>query len=100
MPANASSPIPPALDQLRDQSEVVPEECPGLLERLAQVPDPRDPCGVRHALVYVLALAACAVLADATSLLAVGEWISDAPPAVLDRLGARRDPLTGRPPPS
>ncbi|MFG2425045.1 transposase family protein, partial [Streptomyces sp. NPDC048448] len=53
---------------------------PGLLERLAEVPDPRDPRGVRHALVVVLALTACAVLAGARSLLAVGEWIADAPP--------------------
>ncbi|MFC7014349.1 transposase family protein [Streptomyces viridiviolaceus] len=52
------------------------EEVPGLLERLAEVPDPRDPRGVRHALVVVLALTACAVLAGATSLLAVGEWIA------------------------
>uniref|UniRef100_UPI003F494558 hypothetical protein n=1 Tax=Streptomyces sp. CA-141956 TaxID=3240051 RepID=UPI003F494558 len=33
------------------------EEVPGLLERLAEVPDPRDPHGVRHhRLVVVLAL--------------------------------------------
>ncbi|MFF0131002.1 transposase family protein [Streptomyces mirabilis] len=37
------------------------------------MPDPRDPRGVRHALAGVLALAACAVLAGAPSLLAVGE---------------------------
>ncbi|MFF4016509.1 transposase family protein [Streptomyces sp. NPDC001843] len=37
---------------------------------------------------------ACAVLAGATSLLAVGEWITDAPPSVLDRLGVRPDPLS------
>ncbi|MFG2426071.1 transposase family protein, partial [Streptomyces sp. NPDC048448] len=80
MPADASSPIPSALDQLRDHPRVVPAEVPGLLERLAEVPDPRDPRGVRHALVVVLALTACAVLAGARSLLAVGEWIADAPP--------------------
>ncbi|MEU2134587.1 ISAs1 family transposase [Streptomyces sp. NPDC018352] len=57
------------------------------------MPDPRDPRGVRHALVVVLALAACAVLAGATSLLAVGEWIADAPPYVLERVGVRVDPL-------
>ncbi|MER7221147.1 MULTISPECIES: transposase family protein [Streptomyces] len=72
----------------------MPEEIPGLLERLAEVPDPRDPRGVRHALVAVLALTACAVLAGATSLLAVGEWITDAPPFVLERLGVRPDPLS------
>ncbi|WP_406326767.1 transposase family protein [Streptomyces sp. NBC_00203] len=44
--------------------------------------DPRDPRGVRHALVVMLALTACAVLAGATSLPAVGEWITDAPPSV------------------
>ncbi|MFE2070454.1 transposase family protein [Streptomyces sp. NPDC059467] len=68
MPADASSLIPPALDQLRENPQVGPEEVPGLLERLAGVPDPRDPRGVRHRLVVVLALTACAVLAGATSL--------------------------------
>ncbi|MFF0066421.1 transposase family protein [Streptomyces sp. NPDC005279] len=57
------------------------------------MPNPRDPRGVRHALVIVLALTACAVPAGATSLPAVGEWITDAPPSVLERLGVRPDPL-------
>ncbi|MQY40479.1 hypothetical protein SRB17_85120 [Streptomyces sp. RB17] len=35
------------------------------MERLAGVPDPRDPRGVRHRLAVVLALTACAVLAGA-----------------------------------
>lgn len=96
MPADASLPIPPALDQLREQPGVGPGEVAGLLERLAEVPDPRDPRGVRHALAVVLALAACAVLAGATSLLAVGEWIADAPPPVLERLGVRPDPVLPR----
>ncbi|MFD3844248.1 transposase family protein, partial [Streptomyces sp. NPDC058642] len=93
MPADASSLIPPALDRLREHPEVVFAEVPRLLERLAEVPDPRDPRGVRHALVAVLALTACAVLAGATSVLAVSEWIADAPPHVLQRLGIRLDPL-------
>ncbi|WP_240116592.1 MULTISPECIES: transposase family protein [unclassified Streptomyces] len=67
----------------------MPEEVPGLPERLSEVPDPRDPRGVRHALVVVLALTACAVLAGVTSLLAVGEWIADAPPHLLEHLGIR-----------
>jgi predicted transposase YbfD/YdcC len=96
VPADASSLIPPALDQLRERPQVVPGEVPGLLERLADVPDPRDPRGVRHALAVVLALAACAVLAGATSLLAVGEWIADAPPRVLEQLGAQPDPVLPR----
>ncbi|WP_323139675.1 transposase family protein [Streptomyces sp. NBC_01443] len=93
MPADASSLILPALDQLREHPEVVPDEVPGLLDRLAEVPDPRDPRGVRHRLAVVLALTACAVLAGATSLLAVGEWIADAPAHVLEQVGVHPDPL-------
>ncbi|MDQ0797350.1 putative transposase YbfD/YdcC [Streptomyces sp. B1I3] len=44
----------------------------------------------------MLALAACAVLAGATSLLAVGEWIADAPPQVLEQLGVQPDPVLPR----
>ncbi|GAB1327578.1 transposase family protein [Streptomyces sennicomposti] len=80
----------------RGQPGVGPGEVAGLLERLAAVPDPRDPRGVRHALAVVLALAACAVLAVATSVLAVGEWIADAPPQVLERLGVYLDPVLPR----
>ncbi|MCZ7462313.1 hypothetical protein [Streptomyces sp. WMMC940] len=43
----------------------MPEEAPGLLERLAEVPDPRDPRGIRKAPVVVHALTACAVLTGA-----------------------------------
>ncbi|WP_308295811.1 transposase family protein [Streptomyces sp. ISL-96] len=93
MPADASSLIPPALDQLREQQVVASEEVAGLLERLAEVPDPRDPRGVRHRLTVVLALTACAVLAGARSLLAVGEWIADAPQHVLEQVGAHPDPV-------
>ncbi|MGW0209117.1 transposase family protein [Streptomyces sp. NPDC003233] len=72
---------------------MLPGEAPGLLERLAEVPDPRDPRGVRHPLAVVLALAACAVLAGATSLPVVGEWIADAPAHVLAEVGVRPDPV-------
>jgi predicted transposase YbfD/YdcC len=75
-----------------------PNELPGLLERLAEVPDPRAARGVRHALVYVLALAASAVLTGATSLLAISEWAADAPQSVLATLGGTLDVLTGRHP--
>lgn len=69
--------------------------CPGLLDCLAAVPDPRSPRGVRHRLVYILALAAAAVLGGATSLLAVGEWVADAPVNMLAALGGVPDRLTG-----
>ena len=66
------------------------------MECLAAVPDPRSPRGIRHRLVYVLALAAAAVLAGASSLAALGEWVADAPVDVLVALGGAPDRLTGR----
>ncbi|WP_307659093.1 ISAs1 family transposase [Streptomyces sp. V1I1] len=41
----------------------------------------------------MLALTACAVLAGATSLLAVGEWIADTPPHLLALVGGHPGPL-------
>lgn len=93
MPARSSSPIPAGLDQLASQAPPWPGEHPGLLERLAAVPDPRRAQGRRHPLTFVLALAACAVLAGAKSLTAIAEWAADAPPDVLAALsGPIREP--------
>ncbi|GHC38257.1 hypothetical protein GCM10010507_09670 [Streptomyces cinnamoneus] len=50
MPADAPSLIPSAFAQLHRQPDPGLQEVPGLLERLAEVPDPRDPRSVRHAL--------------------------------------------------
>lgn len=58
MPAAAASLTLPALDQLRDQPEPDLAEHLDLLQHLADVPDPRDPRGVRHTLALALALAA------------------------------------------
>jgi predicted transposase YbfD/YdcC len=100
VPALSSSLISPALEQLRDLRAagraLLPGECPSLAWCLQQVPDPRDPRGVRHTLTSLLLAAVAAVLAGAQSLAAVGEWVADAPPQVLAGLGIRRDPLTGR----
>jgi predicted transposase YbfD/YdcC len=59
----------------------------GLLEALAQVPDPRDPRGVRYDLVPVLAVAVCATLAGARSYAAIAEWAGDAGPGLRAGLG-------------
>jgi predicted transposase YbfD/YdcC len=58
-----------------------------LLEALSQVPDPRDPRGVRYAFVPVLAVAVCATLAGARSYAAISEWAGDAPPELRALLG-------------
>ena len=50
------------------------EVLPPLYVYLAQVPDPRDPRGVRHPLGAVLALVCCALLCGSRHLTAVAEW--------------------------
>ena len=99
MPALSSSPISAALEQLdlpAGDRALLAGQCPSLLEYLQQVPDPRDPRGVRHSLTSLLLAAVAAVLAGAQSLAAVGEWVADAPPQVLAALGIRHDPLARR----
>jgi predicted transposase YbfD/YdcC len=59
----------------------------GLLDALSQVPDPRDPRGVRYDFVSVLAVAVCATLAGARSYTAIAEWASDAPRGLRAELG-------------
>jgi len=59
----------------------------GLLEALAQVPDPRHRRGIRYPLVPVLAVSVCAMLAGARSYAAIAEWAADAPPRLRARLG-------------
>jgi predicted transposase YbfD/YdcC len=100
VPASSSSLISPALEYLAElpagNRDLLAGRCPSLAEYLAQIPDPRDPRGVRHTLTSLLLAAVAAVLAGARSFAAIGEWVADAPPHVLGPLGIRRDPLTGR----
>lgn len=104
MPAPSSLPISSALSHLTElsctSSLVTVAEHASLLDRLRLIPDPRDPRGIRHTLVSVLAVAATAVLAGARSFTAIGEWINDAPAQVMTALEVRRDQLNGvhRPP--
>jgi predicted transposase YbfD/YdcC len=100
VPASSSSPIPAAAHQLAPPVALAPDQCRDLLGYLAQIADPRHRRGRRHTLVAVLGVAVVAVLAGARSLVAIGEWASDAPGQVLAALGTRRDLLTGawRPP--
>jgi hypothetical protein len=103
VPARSSSPIPTGLGQLAGAASSSQADHPGLLARLASVPDPRRARGRRHPLVFVLALAACAVLAGARSLAAIADlgFIGlddtepDADPTVITGYKAARNrPLT------
>ncbi|MFV2085273.1 ISAs1 family transposase [Micromonospora sp. LOL_021] len=68
-----------------------------LVTRLAQVPDPRRLRGLHHPLLVILVLTACATLvAGNDSLAAIRQWAARTPQDVPHRLGARRNPLTGR----
>jgi hypothetical protein len=93
VPAASSSPIPAGLGQLAGSDPARSDELPDLLDRLCHLPDPRRLRRRRHPLPYVLALAACAVLAGAKSLTAIAEWAADAPDQLLLHCGATlRDP--------
>jgi predicted transposase YbfD/YdcC len=64
------------------------EDCAtGLLEVLAEVPDPRARRGVRHRLATVVAAAMCAVVAGYRSYTAIAEWVADLPDETAATLG-------------
>ena len=92
-----SSPVPPVVDHLADlalwEAELAadPQQvASSLMQRLAQVPDPRDPRGRRHPLVVILVLTACATLvAGNDCLAAIWQWAAGTGQDVLARTGAR-----------
>jgi predicted transposase YbfD/YdcC len=93
VPALSSLPIVAALDRVEVEPDGVivgPGTGSGVLslvDALAAVPDPRSARGVRHAVLAVLLIGACAVLAGARSFAAVAEYAHDAGPTVLEVLG-------------
>lgn len=110
----SSSPINPVVDHLADlvlwEAELA-ADCAGgdavaadplsvassLLDRLRQVPDPRRLRGLRHPLLVILVLTACATLVVGNdSVTAIRQWAAGTPQDVLHRLGARYNPLRGR----
>ena len=48
-----------------------------LVEAFERVPDPRRARGIRHGLVPLLVVAACAVMTGARSFAAIGEYARD-----------------------
>jgi predicted transposase YbfD/YdcC len=110
----SSSPIHPVVDHLADLAQWEAELAAGsvaadavaadplsvassLLDRLRQVPDPRRLRGLRHPLLVILVLTACATLVTGNdSVTAIRQWAARTPQDVLHRLGARYNPLRGR----
>jgi predicted transposase YbfD/YdcC len=94
----------PCLDQLADlaqwEAELAGDPAKaesGLVIRLSTVPDQRRLRGRRHPLIVVLALSACATLVvGGDSIAAIWQWAARASQEKLARLGACRNPLTGR----
>ncbi|WP_327575650.1 ISAs1 family transposase [Streptomyces sp. NBC_00145] len=96
MPARTSSPIPSALEQLGSLTDpLTSSDLVDLRCFLILVTDPRDARGLRYPALALLCAAVSAVLTGARSLIAIGEWITDAPQHVLGVLGFAIDPLTG-----
>lgn len=78
-------------------SSLISPSCSHLVDHtligvLGNVPDPRDPRGVRYPLAGVLAIAVCAVLAGAGSFAAIGDWALDLNQDQLTRLGLGQAP--------
>ncbi|MET7339256.1 transposase family protein [Nonomuraea sp. NPDC005650] len=67
-----------------------------LMRRLARAPDQHSSCGLRHPLVVILTLTACATLVvGGDSVAAIWQWAARTSQPVLQRLGAYRDPFAG-----
>jgi hypothetical protein len=101
---STSCPSKPVLDQLADwakwEAELSADPTAvesALVSRLSQVPDLRQRKGLRHRLVLILALTACATLVvGSDSVTAIWQWAARTPPEKLARLGARWNPFTRR----
>jgi predicted transposase YbfD/YdcC len=63
---------------------------PPLVPYLAQVPDPRDPRGLRHPLTAVLALVCCALLCGVRQLAGIADWGRDHSAELTRALGFTR----------
>jgi hypothetical protein len=74
-------------------ADEIADEAPGLLEVLAQVPDPRKCRGRRFTLVFLLAVAVACVLAGAKNFREIGDQAADLPQELLARPGGRPHPL-------
>ena len=66
---------------------VTGSEQAGLLHAVSAVPDPRSPRGLRYPLAGLLSVAVCAVMAGASSVTAINDWLHDLDDIARARLG-------------
>jgi hypothetical protein len=69
----------------------------GLIEVVRGLVDPRKPRGIRHSLVSIMAIAVCATLAGAQSLVAIAHWAQDQSLRTRRRLGCRAGRVPSEP---
>jgi hypothetical protein len=83
------SPIVAALDQpeVSLDRDTVPRVALSLVEAFGEIPDPRHARGIRHGVLAIMLLGACAVLTGARSFAAIAEYAHDTGRAILDLLG-------------
>ncbi len=62
----------------------------GLFDVLGQIADSRKRRGIRHPLISILAIAACATLCGARGFAAIAQWAAHVTPEVRLKLGCRR----------
>src|SRR4051812_49144098 len=89
VPAPAVFPIVAALEhpQVALAPQTTPAAALSLVAALSEVPDPRKPRGIRHGVLAILLLGACAVLTGARSFAAIAEYAHDTGRTILDLLG-------------
>lgn len=90
-PAMSACPIP-VLSAVTTPTDtparpVTEGEREGLLRVLSAVPDPRSPRGLRYPLAGLLTVAVCAVMAGASSVTAISDWLYDLDDIARARLG-------------
>lgn len=66
----------------------------GLLDKLKELPDPRDPRGKSRSHSLILGAAVCACLAGARSYRDLGRWVVELPPDILHAMGCKINETT------
>jgi predicted transposase YbfD/YdcC len=89
VPAPAVSSIVAALDHpdVIISPEIAPTAALSLIDAFREVPDPRKARGIRHGVLAILLLGACAVMTGARSFAAIAEYAHDTGRTILDLLG-------------